>query len=70
MWDLSAASAGISGTETLCNVCVMFISLPPVSLHRVCLAALCAGQCSIKCDMVSSACWHVGHIGESVFLMW
>jgi hypothetical protein len=31
------------------TVFVIFMSLPPVQLRRVCLASLCAGQCSMKC---------------------
>jgi hypothetical protein len=46
---------------------VMLMSRPPVLFHNVCLAALCAGQCNIKCCTVSSVCWQSGHTGESIF---
>ncbi|KAF8230250.1 hypothetical protein L208DRAFT_1476855 [Tricholoma matsutake] len=48
---------------------VMLISLPLVLLHKICLAAWCAGQCSMRCSMVLSCCRHAGHIGESAFPM-
>jgi hypothetical protein len=46
---------------------VMLMSLPPVLLRKICLAAWCAGQCSMRCSTVSSCCRHAGHIGESAF---
>ena len=48
---------------------VMLMSLPPVLLCSVCLAVQCTGQCIRKCCMVSSACWHAGQMGESLFPM-
>jgi len=48
---------------------VMLMSLLPVLLHSVCLAVWCAGQCIRKCCMDSSACWHTGQMGESLFPM-
>jgi hypothetical protein len=51
------------------NNFVMLMSLPPVLLRKICLAAWCAGQCSMKCCTVSSFCWQAGQIGESSFPM-
>jgi hypothetical protein len=47
----------------------MLMSLPPVLLHKICLAAWCGGQCSMRCSTVSLCCRHAGHIGESAFLI-
>ena len=45
------------------------IARPPVRCRRVCLAAWCAGQCSMRCCTVSGSCRHAGQVGESAFFM-
>ena len=45
------------------------IAHPPVWCRRICLAAWCAGQCSIRCCTVSGSCKHTGQVGESTFFM-
>ena len=53
----------------LVNNLAMLISLPPMLFRSTCLASWCAGQCKMKCCIVSEFCRHEGQMGESAFFI-
>ena len=69
LWKWPAAATYLKSVLGIMKSFVMLMFLPPMLLHRICLASRCAVQCSMKCCVVSLPHWHSGQIGESTFLM-